>query len=303
MDLYIDISNRCNNFCQFCFQRDEIWQEKISKGIGPKYICSFKEVKSVLDKYKNIAQAVTFTGGESTLNRKLPHFIKYAANLGYVTRIITNGRNLADKNYTRSLIRAGLKMCIISFESSNENIHNQLICVKDGWRETVKGIDNMISLAKGTVKTGTITVINSYNYKTLPSTARFLINKGIQDIQFNFIYHLDKRLVPRFSQFRPYLRKALDLCLQNKVSTCTYGLPICAIGEEYLTCIGDLKNRNDRVVEETTVQKKEYKEIRLMGKKKTDNCKKCKYNNICEGVWFSYINLFGKNDLLVPYKE
>ncbi len=70
---------------------------------------SLEEWQTLLSKAweAGIPHAV-FTGGEPTLRADLPELIAYAEKLGMVTGLITDGQRLADADYLKSILQAGL---------------------------------------------------------------------------------------------------------------------------------------------------------------------------------------------------
>jgi pyruvate formate lyase activating enzyme len=79
----------CNLRCQFCYVPHLVLPEKIEK---QKEIPQ-KEIFSFLKERRNFLEAVAITGGEPTINKDLPNFIKKIKKLGYLVELETNGTN------------------------------------------------------------------------------------------------------------------------------------------------------------------------------------------------------------------
>lgn len=77
----------CNFFCGFCHNPELVIPDKYNKKI-PLY-----QIFDFLKKRKNIIEAVTITGGEPTIYKNLPSFIKKIKKLGYFIKLDTNGSN------------------------------------------------------------------------------------------------------------------------------------------------------------------------------------------------------------------
>lgn len=77
----------CNFKCGFCHNP----QLNSIKDIDKAY--SEKEIFDLLTKRKKIVDAVVITGGEPTLYKDLPKFIKKIKGLGYLVKLDTNGSN------------------------------------------------------------------------------------------------------------------------------------------------------------------------------------------------------------------
>jgi pyruvate formate lyase activating enzyme len=79
----------CNLRCQFCYVPHLVLPEEIEK---QKEI-SQREFFSFLKERKNFLEAIAITGGEPSLNKDLPDFIKKIKKLGYLVELETNGTN------------------------------------------------------------------------------------------------------------------------------------------------------------------------------------------------------------------
>jgi pyruvate formate lyase activating enzyme len=79
----------CNFRCPWCYVPDLVLPERIKK---IKKI-SENEIFSFLKKRKKFLEAVVITGGEPTINKDLPDFIKKIKNLNYLVGLETNGSN------------------------------------------------------------------------------------------------------------------------------------------------------------------------------------------------------------------
>lgn len=77
----------CNFRCSFCFNPELILDSDKLKDIDE------REVFDFLEKQKKWIDGVVISGGEPTLNKDLPDFIKKIKKMGYLVRIYTNGTN------------------------------------------------------------------------------------------------------------------------------------------------------------------------------------------------------------------
>lgn len=77
----------CNFRCSFCFNPELVLESDKIKDVDE------REVFDFLEKQKKWIDAVVISGGEPTLHKDLPEFIKKIKSLGYLVRIYTNGTN------------------------------------------------------------------------------------------------------------------------------------------------------------------------------------------------------------------
>ena len=79
----------CNFRCPWCYSKELVLPEAIKKHpkISKKYFFDF------LKKRKGLLEGVVICGGEPTINKELPNFIKKIKKLGYPVKLDTNGSN------------------------------------------------------------------------------------------------------------------------------------------------------------------------------------------------------------------
>lgn len=88
----------CNMRCPFCHNGDLVLNPSSQPTISEEEIFAF------LKKRKGILSGVCITGGEPTLQKDLPEFIKKVKDLGYLVKLDSNGyrpdilKNLLDEN-------------------------------------------------------------------------------------------------------------------------------------------------------------------------------------------------------------
>ena len=80
---------KCNLRCAFCYVPHLVLPQKIKK-IKP---IRERKIFSFLRERKKFLDAVVISGGEPTINRELPEFIKKIKKLSYLVGLETNGTN------------------------------------------------------------------------------------------------------------------------------------------------------------------------------------------------------------------
>jgi len=85
----------CNFRCPWCYVPDLVLPERIKKN----KIIPQKEVFSFLKERKKFLEAVALTGGEPTIHKQLPDFIRKIKKMNYLIELETNGTNPEMINY------------------------------------------------------------------------------------------------------------------------------------------------------------------------------------------------------------
>ena len=125
---------------------------------------------------------IIFTGGEATLRNDLPELIRHAEANGQITGLNTNARRLADEKYLQQLIDAGLDHVQITVESCDEQIHNQMVCAKGAFKQTIRGLKNALA---SPLYVMTNTTMLKTNVHKISDTLDFLADLGVPTIGLN----------------------------------------------------------------------------------------------------------------------
>jgi radical SAM protein with 4Fe4S-binding SPASM domain len=146
--------------------------------------------KEVIDRLSQIGIFIlTFTGGEPTLREDLPELLHYAQNKGMVTGLITNGRKLKDKEYVKTLEKAGLDFVQVTLESHKPKIHDLMTAAKGSWKETVAGIKNA---AQSQIYVTTNTTLSKYNAADFLRTIDYIKELGVAAFGCNSLIYSGK---------------------------------------------------------------------------------------------------------------
>lgn len=175
MDLAL--TYRCNNDCGHCYVERK--REFPELGTG--------EWKEILDRIWDIGiPHVVFTGGEATLREDLLELVEYAEDIGLVTGLLTNGRNLAKDNLIERLGDAGLDHVQVTLESNDPVVHDRMVGCDGAWKDTVQGIKAAV---ESPVYTITNTTISSVNRDSIPATIDFIHELGLGTFAMNGIIY------------------------------------------------------------------------------------------------------------------
>lgn len=158
----IDLTNRCNLNCEFCFAN--------ARACGFVYEPTFDQIVEMLEMLRNEkpcpAPAVQFSGGEPTMRDDLVEIIKKAHELGInQVQMATNGIKLArDKEYVRELKEAGLSTVYLHFDGVTRETNPFIKLSK-------KAIENCAEVGQGVVLVPT--VINGKNDHEVGAIIKF----------------------------------------------------------------------------------------------------------------------------------
>ena len=171
------LTYRCDNDCPHCYvERPKDFSE-MDTG----------RWKEALDRLWDIGVPhVVFTGGEATLREDLVELVEYAEDLGLITGLLTNGRNLGKGGLMERLGEAGLDHVQVTLESHLEEVHDRMVGCPGAFTETVKGIEAAV---ESPVYVITNTTITSLNRDTVVETVDYLHGLGLETIAMNGVIY------------------------------------------------------------------------------------------------------------------
>ncbi|MBQ3300892.1 MAG: radical SAM protein, partial [Eggerthellaceae bacterium] len=194
----------CNQKCVHCYAAGQEQAEEAE--------LSTDDWKRIIDNCRTAGVTqLTFTGGEPTMRDDLFELIEYAR--WFVTRLNTNGIRLT-RDYCKRLRAASIDSVQITFYSSDEAIHDELVGASR-FADTVAGIEN--ALAEGinlSVNTPLCTANRDY-VKTL----EFLHGLGVTYVTCSGLITTGNAAKPESeqlqldeSELKQILRDAADYC-------------------------------------------------------------------------------------------
>jgi MoaA/NifB/PqqE/SkfB family radical SAM enzyme len=127
------IETRCNFSCWHCSSSDFITKTNVGMGL--------EELRAVLKKLKSVGVlAVSYVGGEPTVNENLEDMIRLTKSYKIVPTIITNAYLLTDEKID-SLFKAGLANMGFSLQSFSPEIHDKLVNRKNAFHKIISSIN------------------------------------------------------------------------------------------------------------------------------------------------------------------
>src|SRR3984885_6704020 len=118
-------------------------------------------------------KGLTLTGAEVTLRRDLPDLARAAKRSGFEhVRIQTHGMRLADPDYCRELVDAGIDEYFVSITAADAETHDAITAVPGSFERSVQGLENLDRFDN--VTTLTNTVVTNLSFRQLPAVVQRL---------------------------------------------------------------------------------------------------------------------------------
>jgi MoaA/NifB/PqqE/SkfB family radical SAM enzyme len=298
-DLKVGFS--CNNDCLHCVVGE--------KRALVRNDLNLNQIKSIVE--KNDIDKIVLTGGEITIRSDFFDILDFVKNKGIQEIILqTNGRMMADLAFAE---RASLYLskAIIAVHSHNELIHDMITQRKYSWKQTVRGIQNLLKIGK--VEIHSQTVISKLNCDSLLKTYDFINHfNNIKRMYCTFphpngnaLKFFDK-VVPKYSSFKKELLSVLEKHYK-KISV--EAIPLCYLHpytkvnnadnflliDKKVSAGFDPSNKGKKFFNGEGITRN-YEESMLSEKRKIKSCDNCIYNERCVGVWKEYYEHY-KNEI------
>jgi len=196
----------CNFHCPWCYSSELVLPEKIKN--QPKI--SEKEFFKFLKERKKLLDGLVLCGGEPSINKKLPAFIKKIKKLGYSVKLDTNGSN--PKMLKKLIDEKLIDYVAMDIKASKEK-YNKSTGVKVNLKKIQKSID---ILKKGEVDYEfRSTIVPSFHTKEdIIEMAKWIRGAKRYYLQ-NF--RPEKTIDPKFEKIKPYPQEYL-LEIQKAIS-------------------------------------------------------------------------------------
>lgn len=242
-------------------------------------------------------KGLTLTGAEVTLRRDLADLARAARDAGFEhVRIQTHGMRLADNEYCRELVDAGIDEYFVSVTAADADTHDAITGVSGSFDRTIEGLENLDRFAH--VATLTNTVITSRSYRQLPSVVQRLGHlRRLVQMEFWTYWPMretdDKDLIVSHLEVLPFLRQAIGDARSLGRVVETKNFPECLLGPDR----DALDNGQPKLV----IDPEFWPEFMRNGFHQCVHRQYCASKN-CLGLNTAYVNRFGwHGDVLVPF--
>ena len=165
----IEITNRCNAACVFCFRNCDIVK---------KYnMLPYDKILNILDQLKDIgAYEIIITGGEPLLHKDFLKIVKATRDRGFRVRINTNG-TLLNENILKEISDLYIRALSISLHSLDNTVNKKIMRYKYNVDDILKNIKLAI---KYNIPVMTSTVVCNYNINTCKNDIEYLRKLNIK---------------------------------------------------------------------------------------------------------------------------
>lgn len=288
LDLKVGFS--CNNNCLFCVQAHR-------RNLGDR---TSEELKKEIERSREKGcEGIVFTGGEPTVRKDILELVKYARDSGYRSiQLQSNGRMFSYMDFVKNAIKAGANEFSPALHGHCPEIHDSLTRSPGAFNQVVQGIRNMRELDQYIL---TNSVVNKVNYSFLPELARLFVSLRVDQFQLAFIHAIGNAqenfdsMVPRKSDIEPYIHRALDIGIEAGVDVMVEAYPFCFMQGYEKYCAERFMPATEVKYPDLCVEDFE-KDRKESGKKKFPQCRKCRFDFVCEGPWKEYPERFGDSE-------
>jgi len=258
MKLRINLNENCNNNCITCSAKNKIVKDDI------------KKILHTLKKNKEKIEKISLLGGEPTIDKNFLRILKICKENNIKISLTSNGRIFSDEIFTKKCKMLGLKDINISIYGE-KLIHEKITRVKNSYNETIKGINNLI---KYDIKTDINLVVSKFNQKEIIDMINNYKDKKIKIILLHPIGNANKSHIPSLLDMINTFQK-----IKNNSNISIIDFPFCTVPKKHHNKIYFKKGYNSL-----------NSKVTIDSKIKTDKCKQCTKNNICQGIYSEYNN-------------
>ncbi|MBT3220809.1 MAG: radical SAM protein [Proteobacteria bacterium] len=293
---YLQLTRRCVQQCLFCSNPpsgEELNEEQM-------YLALDDLVRLGYD-------GVILTGGEPAMSPLLIPALEYSRKIGLFSRMITNGRFLADRGFFRQLARSGLEHIHLSLHSYRQEVHDFTTRYEGAWSALIECLSLVPEMG---VTCDINTVINTYNADHLHETVIWICER------FPFVGHFvwnnmdpnnnraeeNPDCIARHYEWQVSLEMAMEYLCQTGRTFRAERVPLCYMKRYAWTS-----------TETRKIVKEEERCIQFLDKKgfvrqqqflhgKGAVCDVCRWDHICAGI-YSMANKYDERELSPIFED
>jgi len=286
----LDTGKLCNLRCEFCYYKNHLSERD-----------PLEEIYKRIDYIKSYGiDEIDLSGGESSVEPNWFKILEYCQNKFNRISCLSHGGKFSDLNFINRSYDLGLREILFSLHGTNEALHDKIVGKTGSYKNLRKAIENARVLG---IEVRINTTLYDANYNNIDVD----VIKDIAPSQVNFIalnyWRDNKDFSPiDYKSICGYLKRYIDE-LKDTVEVNARYFPMCYLEgyeahvKNHYHHIYDMKDWNkaiyngvlDTNISYTHEQKvkqsfDEAERIRLQSCFKTQECLKCKYFFVCDGI-------------------
>lgn len=291
--LELMVGYSCNNNCIFCYVHN-----KRKKDMDK----TTKELKKdIYESRQRGTTEIAFLGGEPTIRKDIFELVRFASQQGFrEIKLTTNGRMLSYPEFVDKLVENGITKALFSIHGSKPEIHDKQTRVKGSFEQIMQGIRNVKRHHNVIIETNS--TITKENYFDLPNMANLFVECKMLSSEIIFMFPEGggwqdvSQILPRYSECRPYMEKAIEIGKNSDTHILMRYVPYCIL-PNHINYIADQFDPAEREQVGTDVHNLDVIKVRReLDRAQVEECKGCKYNNVCEGPWKRYPKVYGTSE-------
>lgn len=290
LDLKLGFS--CNNNCLSCPQAH-------NRHLGD--LSTAQVMKNLELGFSHGANEVVLTGGEPTMRNDLCEIVRHARETGYEhVQLQTNGRRLCYKPFVRSLVKAGVTEFSPAIHGHTPEIHDYITRSPGAFDQAVRGVRNLKELGQRVVMNSVITKLS---FRHLTDIAQLFMDLRTDQFQFAFIHPIGNAwknfdlLVPRKSDVMEHVHDAIDLAVSGGVPVMIEAYPFCFM-KGYERYCSELYMPPSEIIDARSITRNFERIRKEHGKVKFEQCRRCRFDLVCEGPWKEYAERHGPSEFV-----
>lgn len=300
---YFNINFDCNNDCVFCAAGSRETRSLRNR-------MSATQISRILKDFNVGAKdTVVINGGEPTVHPEIISILNAAISRRAFVYLFTNGVKFSDVNFAYSIVEAGVSRIAIPIYSHIAKTHDLLTRHKGSFADTVGGINNLFSIKEQNrypLEIELKTLVCLVNMNHLPHVVRMIIEKFPQPDYFllssmyvsDAVFSSMDAIVPRLSRCACSLRQSIDIGVAAGLNVCLYYIPLCVLKDQkYAVLCSKDRYRSDKDPDLYFDSSVPHGIQIETASAKGENCSKCRFDFSCDGIWRSYADKFGFDDL------
>ena len=281
----ICVWDKCNSNCLMCTNPDLPWRSSDGLiGEGYDYEILIERIKRQKDKI-SVFDSIRLTGGEPTLHPRFLDIFKFICDNfpEQEIRILTNGRRFSYKNFTKNVLKAKKLNIAVSLCGPTSEIHDKITRTKNSFKQTIKGLENLLFYKKENQIIEIRIVITKLSYKYLNQILN-LIKRRFSLVDRVIIIFMEiegqadknfKTVGTSYHQAKPYVEELYSFVDDFKELR-FYHFPLCILGFKFWPFIW------------RTLPPEEVSFI--------PSCEQCRYKEYCLGIHKGYLEKIGDKE-------